>query len=197
MIKTIFDFYYHALKNDPRPDAFTQKMNGRWVSLSSAEIVEKSKRFSTGLLQLGLQKGDRIAVISNNRTEWHLTDLAVQQIGVINVPIYTNITEADYQYILNDCGAKFAFVSDGTIAGKIKNIQSGVVSLNGIYTFDEVAGFQHYSDLLQPEIDEEAIQAAQAQVHEDDVATFIYTSGTTGNPKGVMLTHRNLVSNVV
>ncbi len=196
MISKIHEFYYYQLKNDPKKDAFTQKVNGKWESLSSKEIIEKSRQFSSGLLNLGLQKGDRIAVISNNRTEWHLTDLAVQQLGIINVPIYTNITETDYQYILNDCGAKYVFVSDEDLAEKISNIKSNVASLNDIYTFNKVDGCKHYSELLT-DVNDQAIETAQNSIVEDDVATFIYTSGTTGNPKGVMLTHKNLVSNVL
>lgn len=197
MLFRIHEFYYHQLKNAPREDAFTQKVKGSWVSMSSDEFVQKSKKLSLGLLQLGLQKGDRVAVIANNRTEWHLTDLAVQQLGVINVPIYTNITESDYEYILNDCGAKYVFVSDEEIAQKISNIKSKVTSLKDIYTFNDVPSHKHYSELLLSEIDEVKLQEAQNTIHEDDVATLIYTSGTTGNPKGVMLTHKNLVSNVL
>ena len=95
MIKTLAQFYYHQLSS-PIKDAFTQKENGKWISLSTEEFINKAKQFSSGLIKLGVQKGDRVAVISNNRTEWHLTDLAVQQLGVINVPLYPNITEEDY-----------------------------------------------------------------------------------------------------
>ena len=103
-IRIISDFYYHQLENDPKSDSFTQKENGTWVQLSIDNFIKKSAQFSLGLQKLGLKKGDRIALISNNRTEWHLTDLAALQIGVVNVPIYPNITEDDYNYILNDCG---------------------------------------------------------------------------------------------
>jgi long-chain acyl-CoA synthetase len=197
MIKTISDFYYYAEKHEPKDDAFTQKEQGKWVSLSIKDFVKKSKQFSTGLLNLGLKNGDRIAIISNNRTEWHLTDLAAQQIGVINIPIYPNITEADYEYILNDCSAKAVFVSSADICSKINHIKSKINSLEYIYTFDMVSGQQHYSELLNSDINESGINEANNQIKEDDVATLIYTSGTTGNPKGVMLTHKNLVSNVL
>jgi long-chain acyl-CoA synthetase len=197
MIKTITDFYYHAQQTQPKEDAFTQKEGGNWVSISIQDFILKSKKFSTGLLGLGLKKGDKIAIISNNRTEWHLTDLAVQQIGIINVPIYPNITEADYEYILNDCGAKVVFVSSEEIYTKIDNIKDKVTALEHIYAFDKITSQKNYSELLIEIIDEEVIEKAKKQVNEDDVATLIYTSGTTGNPKGVMLTHRNLVSNVL
>jgi len=197
MIKTLPDFYYHQLNNKPKENAFTQKEDGKWISLSSEDFITKAKQFSTGLINLGIQKGDRVAVISNNRTEWHLTDLAAQQLGIINAPLYPNITETDYEYILNDSGAKVVFVSDEEILTKILNIKSKVASLEHIYTFNKISGHKNYAELLIEKINEEAIKTAKEQINEDDVATLIYTSGTTGNPKGVMLTHKNLVSNVL
>ena len=197
MIKTLSEFYYHQLINDPKKDAFTQKEAGKWEPISIQDFIDKAKRLSMGLLNLGVEKGDRIAVISNNRTEWHMTDLAVQQIGVINVPIYPNITEADYEYILNDCGAKVVFVSDKDILDKILNVKNKVTSLEHIYSYDKIEGHLNCADLLSIEIDEALIEGTRNEVNENDVATLIYTSGTTGNPKGVMLTHQNLVSNVL
>src|SRR3990167_4376258 len=147
-IKNLSDFYYHALKNQPKADAFTQKENGKWVSLSSQELIDKAILFSKGLLDLGVKKGDRIAVISNNRIEWHLTDLAIQQIGAVNVPVYSNINPEDYNYILNDCGAKLVFLSDEEILNKIKQIKDQVPSLEKIYTFNPIQGEAHYSVLL-------------------------------------------------
>ncbi|MBI2279938.1 MAG: long-chain fatty acid--CoA ligase [Bacteroidetes bacterium] len=195
-IKNLSDFYYHALKNQPKTDAFTQKENGKWVSLSSQELVDKAILFSRGLLDLGVKKGDRIAVISNNRIEWHLTDLAIQQIGAVNVPVYSNINPEDYNYILNDCGAKLVFLSDEEILNKIKQIKDKVPSLEKIYTFNPIKGENHYSELLKSTSIED-IEQLRNSVGGDDLATLIYTSGTTGNPKGVMLTHKNFISNVL
>lgn len=195
-IKNLSDFYYHALKNQPKSDAFTQKENGKWVSLSSQEIIDKAILFSKGLLDLGVKKGDRIAVISNNRIEWHLTDLAIQQIGAVNVPVYSNINPEDYNYILNDCGAKLVFLSDEEILNKIKQIKDQVPSLEKIYTFNPIQGEAHYSELLKSASTED-IEGLRNSVGGDDLATLIYTSGTTGNPKGVMLTHKNFISNVL
>jgi long-chain acyl-CoA synthetase len=197
MIRTLSEFYYHQLAHHPKKDAFTQKENGQWVSLSSQEFIEKANRLSAGLLKLGVEKGDRIAVISNNRTEWHLLDLAVQQLGVVNVPLYPNITEEDYKYILNDCGAKMVFISDETILTKISNIKDEISQLEHIYTFNKIEGQKHYSELLSDEVDLKKINQFKDEVDETDLATLIYTSGTTGSPKGVMLTHQNLVSNVL
>jgi len=198
-IKTLADFYYYQLNNNAKKDAFTQKEKGVWVTMSTKEFIEKATQISKGLLTLGIEKGDKVAVISNNRTEWHLIDLAVQQIGVINVPIYSNITEEDYTYILNDCGAKLVFVSDEAILEKILNIQSNTASVKEIFIFNKGSEHKHYSSLIEEVLpaDEEKINSLMQTVNENDLATLIYTSGTTGNPKGVMLTHRNLVSNVL
>lgn len=198
-VKTISDFYYFQLQHTPRTDAFTQKENGKWQPLSIEAFVEKSKYFSLGLLQLGINKGDRIAIISNNRTEWHLTDLAAQQIGVVNVPIYPNITEEDYTYILNDCGAKAVFVSTQELLTSIENIKSSVPELKHVYTYDEIAGKSNYKEILAlgKDGDESSIKALKDAIKQEELATLIYTSGTTGKPKGVMLSHKNLVANVL
>ncbi|MCC7333359.1 MAG: long-chain fatty acid--CoA ligase [Flavobacteriales bacterium] len=195
-INSLADFYYYPLQFQPKSDAFTQKENSKWVSLSSKELVDKAIQLSKGLLELGVKKGDRIAMISNNRIEWHLTDLAIQQIGAVNVPIYSNINPEDYDYILNDCGAKLLFLSDEEILGKILSIKANVPSLEKIYTFNKISGQSHFSELLNSSSVED-IERHKSQVNGDDLATLIYTSGTTGKPKGVMLTHKNFISNVL
>jgi len=194
-INTLADFYYHQLKNDPKPDAFTQKENNQWVSLSSQEFIDKSIQLSKGLIALGINKGDRIAVVANNRTEWHLTDLAIQQIGAVNVPIYLNLNPDDYLYILNDCGAKAIFVSDSEIFDRISSIKNDLPALEHIFSYPKIEGCNHYSELLiESDI---SIDDLRSSIEKSDLATLIYTSGTTGNPKGVMLTHGNLISNVL
>ncbi|MGE0561141.1 MAG: long-chain fatty acid--CoA ligase [Flavobacteriales bacterium] len=195
-IKNLSDFYYYPLQVQPKSDAFTQKVNGKWVATSSKELIEKAILLSKGLLDLGIKKGDRIAIVSNNRTEWHLTDLAIQQIGAVNVPIYSNINPEDYNYILNDCGARLVFVSDEEILGKIKQIKDKISSLEKIYTYNQIQGESHYSELLNFDSTTD-IEEIRNTVSENDLATLIYTSGTTGNPKGVMLTHKNFISNVL
>ena len=198
-VNTISDFYYFQLQHTPRTDAFTQKENGKWTPLSIQDFVAKSQHFSLGLMKLGIEKGDRIAIISSNRTEWHLTDLAAQQIGVVNVPIYPNITEEDYAYILNDCGAKVVFVSNTELLNSIENIKANVPHLKHIYTYDKIEGKNHYSAVIELGKNEntDSIVTIKNQITEDELATLIYTSGTTGKPKGVMLSHKNLVSNVL
>lgn len=198
-VKTISDFYYFQLEHTPRTDAFTQKENGVWTPLSINNFIEKSKQFSLGLLKLGINKSDRIAIISNNRTEWHLTDLAAQQIGVVNVPIYPNITEEDYTYILNDCGAKAVFVSSKELLATIENVLPNTPQLQHIFTYDKIEGKKHYTEVLAQGKDGNVGEIKQLKdlIKEDELATLIYTSGTTGKPKGVMLSHKNLVSNVL
>ncbi len=198
-VKTISDFYYFQLQHTPRTDAFTQKENSKWTPLSIQDFVAKSQHFSLGLMKLGIEKGDRIAIISSNRTEWHLTDLAALQIGVVNVPIYPNITEEDYAYILNDCGAKVVFVSNTELLNSIENIKANVPHLKHIYTYDKIEGKNHYSAVIELGKNEntDSIATIKNQITEDELATLIYTSGTTGKPKGVMLSHKNLVSNVL
>tara|TARA_Y100000589_G_scaffold144218_1_gene137753 strand:- start:26134 stop:27912 length:1779 start_codon:yes stop_codon:yes gene_type:complete len=198
-VKYISDFYYYQLKHFPKKDAFTQKENGQWVSLSTKDFIDKSKDFSLGLLKLGLQPGDRLAMITNNRTEWHLTDLACQQIGIVNVPIYPTITPEDYAYILNDCGAKAIFVSNQEIWDKVAQIKDQVPTLQHFYSYDNVNGVKHYTEVLDLDKggDVSEIERLQKQLDENKMATMIYTSGTTGKPKGVMLSHKNLVSNVL
>lgn len=193
---SLADFYYYQLNNNPKNDAFTQKVNDKWVSLSSKEFVDKSVLLSRGLLDLGIKKGDRIAIIANNRTEWHLTDLAAQQIGVVNVPIYSNINPEDYSYILNDCGAKAIFLADKEVLDKILSIKNEVSNVEYIYSYVDIEGCSHYSDLLKSTNNTD-IEELKKQILKEDLATLIYTSGTTGNPKGVMLTHENLITNVI
>ncbi|MDG1477476.1 MAG: long-chain fatty acid--CoA ligase [Vicingaceae bacterium] len=197
MIKNLAEFYYHQLDNKPKKDAFTQKENGKWVSLSTQDFIDKANKFSSGLLAFGIEKGDRVAVISNNRIEWHLTDLALQQLGVVNVPLYPNITKEDYKFILNNCGAKMVFISDQEILGKILAIKDELSELKDIYTFNKIDGQKHYSELLDENVKSDVINKMRNDINETDLATLIYTSGTTGNPKGVMLSHQNLVSNVL
>jgi long-chain acyl-CoA synthetase len=195
--KTLADVYYFQLNNHPRKDAFTQKENNKWVSLSSKEFIDKSVKLSLGLIDLGIVKGDRVAVISNNRTEWHLTDLAIQQIGAVNVPIYSNINPEDYTYIINDCGARVIFISDEEILNKILSVKSTLTTVEYIFTYNQIEGAKHYSELLLTSEETEKVETLRKAVVEDDLATLIYTSGTTGNPKGVMLTHKNLITNVI
>ena len=197
-IKRLFDIPYYQLKHYPLEKCLVQKENGKWVSLSTQEYIDKANKISEALLNLGIQKGDKIGMISNNRTEWNIVDIAILQIGAINVPIYPTISEQDYKYIFNDSGIKYCFISSEDILIKANNIKNEVPSLIDIYTFDKIDDAKHWSVLLDSAKGDKLneIEDIKATIKSSDLATLIYTSGTTGKPKGVMISHENLVSNV-
>ncbi|WP_046744330.1 AMP-dependent synthetase/ligase [Kordia zhangzhouensis] len=199
-VKRLFDFPYYQLANYPLAKSLTSFSNGQWVSTSTQEYIDQANAISRGLLRLGVQPNDKIAVIStNNRTEWNIMDIGILQTGAQNVPIYPTIAKEDYEYILNHSESIYCFVSDVEIIEKLNQIK-GNTKLKGVYTFDEVAGEQHWSEVLKLGEDtsnDDELQTRKDAVKSNDLATLIYTSGTTGKPKGVMLSHNNLVSNVL
>jgi len=196
----LFDILDNQVKTLPVKRALNTKNNGKWVSTSSEEFLEQSNQISRGLLQLGLSKGDKVAIISsNNRTEWCIVDIGVLQIGGIDVPIYPTITAEDYAYIINHSESKYCFVSDQEVFDKIKSIQKECPNLKEVYSFDEIKGCKHWTEVLKLGRDsahQPKVIAIKESVLPQDLATIIYTSGTTGTPKGVMLSHNNIVSNV-
>ena len=196
----LFDILDNQVKTLPVKRALNTKYNGKWVSTSSEEFLEQSNQISRGLLQLGLSKGDKVAIISsNNRTEWCIIDIGVLQIGGIDVPIYPTITAEDYAYIINHSESKYCFVSDQEVFDKIKSIRKECPNLKEVYSFDEIKGCKHWTEVLKLGRDaahQPKVIAIKESVLPQDLATIIYTSGTTGTPKGVMLSHNNIVSNV-
>jgi long-chain acyl-CoA synthetase len=193
----IFDLHDYQLKHYPKKDAFTSKVNGKWEPTSIEEFIDQANRLSHGLIKLGVKPGDKVAMVANNRTEWHLVDLAVLQIGGVTVPIYPTITEEDYEYILTDAEAAIIFISDKELYEKISRVKEKVSTLKHLYTFNAIEGSTSWKTLLSDENDQSVIDNLKAAIQPTDLATLIYTSGTTGKPKGVMLSHRNLVSNVM
>jgi long-chain acyl-CoA synthetase len=200
--KRLFDAVAYQLSKFPKQDMLAAKANGQWKKHSTQEVATISNRFSAGLLQLGVsgndftvENADKIAIISNNRPEWLFTDLAVQQTGAILVPVYPTTNPHELEFILNDAGVKYMFVSSADLYEKIKGIQAQVPSLKKIFTFDTIQGVECWSNILVPENDPllQQVETIKASIPEDHVATIIYTSGTTGTPKGVMLTHRNIM----
>ncbi len=193
----IFDLHYHQQKNYKKEDSLTSKVNGKWEKISTDEFISMGQKISIAFLKMGLQPGDKIAIISNNRSEWHITDLGITQMGGISVPIYPTITEEDYAYIMNDAEVKCCFVSDADLFQKVSNIKSQVASLQHVYTYDQVSGAKNWKEVLELDAngDFSAVQSIMNGIKTEDLATLIYTSGTTGRPKGVMLSHRNLVAN--
>lgn len=198
-IKRLFDIPYFQLANYPSKDMFVTKENGNWNGLSTEKFLDEAMLYSKGLLGLGIQKGDTIALVSNNRYEWNIMDIAIQQIGAIVVPLYPTISESDYNYILNDASIKICIVSSEELAIKIKHIEANVPTLQELYTFDVVEGFKHWSAIknFADKSSENEVNEIMQTVKSDDLATIIYTSGTTGNPKGVMLSHSNIISTVL
>ena len=197
----LFDFIDYQRKNRPLAKAINTKYNGQWEATSSEEFYQKAQAISRALLNLGIQKGDKIGMISsNNRTEWAIVDAGILQLGAINVPLYPTIAAEDYKYILNHSECQYCFVSDAEVYAKLKSIQKSVKSLKGVYSFDTLEGCNHWSTLLESGAaldNQEAVEAAKASVLPEDLATIIYTSGTTGVPKGVMLSHQNVTTNVI
>ena len=200
-ITRLFDFPYYQQETYNLPVALATKKNGAWEKTSSQEYIAKANAVSRALLRMGVQKDDKIALItSNNRTEWNIMDIGILQTGAQNVPIYPTIAEEDYEYILNHSGSIYCFVSDTEVLEKVNAIKANVPTLKEVYSFNEIPGCKHWSELLELGADESnqsEVEARKDSIKEDDLATIIYTSGTTGRPKGVMLSHKNIVSNVL
>ncbi|MES2543532.1 MAG: long-chain fatty acid--CoA ligase [Bacteroidota bacterium] len=200
-ITRLFDFPYYQLEHNSLPDALVTKQDGEWVKTSTKEYIAKANSISRALLRMGIQKNDKIAVISSsNRTEWNIMDIGVLQTGAQNIPIYPTISEEDYEYVLNHSGAIYCFVSDEEVLRKVNLIKDNVPNLKEVYSFNEIPGCKNWKELLdlgQDNSNQHTVEERKNNVRAEDLATIIYTSGTTGRPKGVMLSHKNIVSNVL
>ena len=200
-ITRLFDFPYYQQETHNLEVALATKQNDVWKKTSTEEYIAKANAISRALLRMGVQKDDKIAVISsNNRTEWHIMDIGILQTGAQNVPIYPTITEEDYEYILNHSEAKYVFVSDLELYNKINTIKANVPFLKDVFSFNEIDNCKNWTELLKLGEDtsnQDAVEERKNNVSTEDLATIIYTSGTTGRPKGVMLSHKNIVSNVL
>jgi long-chain acyl-CoA synthetase len=194
----LFDLIYYQQSQFPQQDAFCRKENGAWIKYSTDDCIKQINKVSLALMKLGVKPDDKIAVVSPNRPEWNMLDLGVLQTGAVLVPIYPTITEEEYKFIFNDGEIKYAFVDDKNLFSKITNIKGEIPTLIDIYSFEKVEGCKHFSDFLALSEggDTVALEALKAAVKPEQLATIIYTSGTTGNPKGVMLSHNNVVSNI-
>ena len=202
----LFDFLNYQQAHFPKADMLSEKVDGQWVQHSTEEVIKNVNQLSAGLLKLGLsghdlsvEKQDKIAIISRNRPEWVMLDLATQMIGVLICPIYPTTNAAEIEYIFNDAAIKYVFVSGEDLIEKVESIRHKVPSLLGVYSFDEMPGTPYWKALLLDvsESHHQAVEAIQKTIHPENCVTIIYTSGTTGFPKGVMLSHRNVVSNVL
>ncbi len=194
----LFDIIRYQNANYSQPAALANKVNGKWKTYSSAEVIQIMDQVSLGLLSLGLKPGDKVANISQNRPEWNFIDLGVMQMGAIHVPIYPTITDADYKFILNHAEVSVIFVANSELYSRIKNMQADLPLVKEIYTYDIVDGAKHWQEVVKmANVDlESTLRSYTEQVQSTDLATLIYTSGTTGTPKGVMLSHENIIANV-
>ena len=199
-ITRLFDFPYYAQKKFNLDKAFVTKYGQDWVSTSNEEYIQKANQISRALLRLGVEANDKIAVISStNRTEWNIIDIGILQVGAQNVPIYPTISKEDYEYVLNHSEAIYCFASDQEIVDKLNKIK-GNTKLKEVYTFDEIQGEKNWKEVLtlgEDDGNQIDVESRKDGVTGDDLATLIYTSGTTGRPKGVMLSHKNIVTNVL
>jgi long-chain acyl-CoA synthetase len=198
-VKRLFDVPYHQLITFPNQAMFVTKKSGEWVPVSTQSFLEQVNALSKGLVGMGVTPGQKIAIVSSNRVEWNLLDIAIQQVGAIVVPVYPNISTSDYRYIFNDAQIRFAFVGSHELYTKINAIHHEIPTLEELFTLDETEGAPYYKSILEKgtHIPSSQITALKANVRNEDLATIIYTSGTTGNPKGVMLSHNNILSNVL
>ena len=200
-ITRLFEFPYYQLEKYNLSDALVTKYNGEWVKTSTQEYVEKANALSRGLLRLGINKNDKIAIISStNRTEWHITDIGTLQTGAQTVPMYPTISSQDYEYILNHSESTYCFVSDQEVYDKLIAVKNNIPNLKEIFSYNTIDGCKNWKEVLDLGADksnQDVLEDRKNNVATTDLATIIYTSGTTGKPKGVMLTHQNIVSDVL
>jgi long-chain acyl-CoA synthetase len=200
-ITRLFDFPYYQLEKYNLKDALVTKYDGQWIKTSTQEYLDKANAISRGLLRLGVNRNDKIAIISsNNRTEWHITDIGVLQTGAQTVPMYPTISAEDYEYILNHSESQYVFVSDIEVYQKLQSIKANVPLLKDVFSYNDIAGCKSWKEILELGADtsnQDVVEDRKNNVTTTDLATIIYTSGTTGRPKGVMLSHQNIVSDVL
>lgn len=195
----LFDLPYYQQEKYPQDGMFVTKTDGIWRKFSTVDFVALAEKTAMGLISMGVKEGDRIGLVSANRYEWNVMDMAIQMSGAICVPMYPNISEKDYIYIFNDAQLHFAVVGTEEIFQKISSIRGEVASLKEIFTMDEVSGGKSWREISEANDGNQnaEMEARKAKIQNMDLATIIYTSGTTGNPKGVMLSHSNLLSNAM
>jgi len=199
-VKRTFDILEHCLKNYPRADAVCGKYDNQWIPFSTGEFARKSELLALGLMAIGMKKGDRVATVSGNRPEWSFVDMALAMSGAVHVPVYPTISEEEYRYIFAHAETRYIFVSDDKLYKKLSPMIGHISGLEQVFTFNQVKGAPNIESLYELGRENEHILSPllaqmKQSLGEEEMVTMIYTSGTTGIPKGVMLSHRNLVSN--
>ncbi len=197
-LERLFDIPYYQQEKYAQDTMFATKIDGKWKPMSTASFIEKANLVSRGLIAMGIQPGEKIGLVSGNRVEWNIMDIGIQQVGAIGVPIYPNISTKDYRYIFGDADIKLCVTGDEELYNKINSIKNELPTLKTLYCFDEVKGADHWTAIIQAAdtVQQAEVEKRKENIKNDDLATMIYTSGTTGNPKGVMLSHKNILSNV-
>ncbi len=201
-VTRIFDLLDRYAERYQKDNVLAGKKNGEWVKYSAGDYINNSNYFSYGLLGLGFKRGDKIATVTNNRPEWNISDMGMMQIGVIHVPIYPTISIKDYEHILTHSDVKAIIISDKPLYEKLKGLIKKIPFIHHVFTINEVKGVRNWLEIieigkaLESKYKDEVIKI-KASIQPQELATLIYTSGTTGSSKGVMLSHRNIVSNFI
>lgn len=201
-VTRVFDLLDHQSFHFSKTDTLASKKNGDWEKYSTAEYVKMSNLFGIGLMALGFRKGDKIATVTNNRPEWNFADMGMLMTGVIHVPIYPTISLEEYKHILTHSDAKAIIISDKSLFNRLEEVIKEIKTIERIFTFNDVEGVQNWLEIIdQGELNQKKLKpvldSVKNSILPDDIATIIYTSGTTGLSKGVMLSHKNLVSNFI
>ncbi|TAL57912.1 MAG: long-chain fatty acid--CoA ligase [Bacteroidetes bacterium] len=195
----LFDILYHYHSKFPKDDCLVKKEGGKWIPFSTKDFIDYSENLACGLLALGVQREDKIAILANNRPEWNCCDMAVQMSGCILIPIYPTVSEKDLEFILNDAQVKYVFISSDEIYKKVKSVLANTPCVKEVYTFNDLPGVKSWKDVIgfgKAANNKTKLESIKGGIRESDLATILYTSGTTGTPKGVMLSHNNIFSNV-
>ena len=199
-VSRIFDLLIRCSEKFNKSDALAAKENGKWITYSTQNFIDNVNWLSYALISTGIQRNDKIAIISNNRPEWNFADYAIQQVGAVSVPIYPTISENDLKFILSDAEVKLIFVSSKDLYEKVKSAVGVGDSTIQIYTFNKIEGAKHWLELVElgkKNVNQTKLEEIKSSIKYDDLFTILYTSGTTGTPKGVMLSHNNVLSNSI